>query len=222
MKIRLSPKMRLFIRQFLDESQSQYISDKSLERSFALSRLLRYPKGKVLDVGCSASDNLLPIVLAWLEWDVYGLDIRGFDFGNPHFHFVSEDIRRTSFPDGFFDYVVAVSTIEHIGLERYGTMTEDLEGDVKAVNEIKRILKLNGTFILTIPYGREVIFRSLHRVYGKHRLNLLLEGWEILDSQYYVPIEIDRWRLMPEDSAAKVDASKGSYAIALFELRPIK
>jgi len=221
-KIKLSPKMRLFIRRFLDEGQSQYISDKALERSYALSKLLRHKKGNVLEVGCSAADNQLPIVLAWLGWDVYGLDIRGFDLNHPNFHFISEDIRQTSFHDDFFDYVTAVSTIEHIGLVRYGTTEEDPEGDVKAVREIKRILKPKGTFILTIPYGREAVIKPLHRVYGKHRLNLLLEGWEVLDSQYYAPTEQGQWKLAPEHSAAEVDASKGNYAIALFELRPGK
>jgi hypothetical protein len=49
----------------------------------------------------------------------------------PNFYFVKRNIRKTDLPNGYFDAVVAVSTIEHIGV-----LENDQEGDKKAINEI--------------------------------------------------------------------------------------
>jgi SAM-dependent methyltransferase len=113
--------------------------------------------GKVLDVGCAATRNYLPASLALLGWEVWGIDIREWKFKFPNFHFVVGDIRQTTFPDNFFDCVYAVSTLDHIGLSgRYGITKYDPQGDFKAIREIARILRNEGTLLITIPYGKKI------------------------------------------------------------------
>ena len=54
-------------------------------------------------------------------------------------NFVISDAAKTKFPNSFFNTIIANSTFEHI------------ENDITAVVEVARILKPNGSFMLTVP-----------------------------------------------------------------------
>jgi SAM-dependent methyltransferase len=71
------------------------------------------------------------------------------------------DLRDLEFRDARFDFVVCISTIEHVGMEN--TMytganaispSGDRKGFLAAVEEMKRILKPGGVFYVTFPFGR--------------------------------------------------------------------
>ena len=64
---------------------------------------------------------------------------------------------------------------------RYGDEI-DPDGDLKAMEEIKKLLKEGGLFFLSVPIGEDRVMWNAHRVYGEIRLKLLLEGWEWIDS----------------------------------------
>lgn len=74
--------------------------------------------------------------------------------------------------------VISISTIEHDGLGRYGDPLDPM-ADLKSMSAIKRLLKPNGLFFLSVPIGEDLLVWNLHRRYGKNRLPLLLEGWKI-------------------------------------------
>jgi SAM-dependent methyltransferase len=80
-----------------------------------------------------------------------------------------------------FDVCISVSSIEHSGLGRYGDNIDPM-GDIKAMKDIKNILKKGGLFFLSVPIGDDRIMWNAHRVYGKIRLELLLDGWECIDT----------------------------------------
>lgn len=76
--------------------------------------------------------------------------------------------------------VIALSTIEHIGLacEGYGTDADDVElGDRRAVEGCMRALRPGGRMLLTVPYGFQAENRDWYRVYSAQTLNRLLEGF---------------------------------------------
>lgn len=87
---------------------------------------------------------------------------------NPNFNhlgisYVYTDLRNTFFRDLYFDVIVSHSTIEHIDMDNsiYGYEITHLKDEEKksyeylsAVNEFLRILKPNGTLILTFPFGK--------------------------------------------------------------------
>lgn len=54
-----------------------------------------------------------------------------------------EDLRALSFADNSLSSVSCMHVIEHIGLGRYGD-TLDYDGDLKAVNELKRVVRPGG------------------------------------------------------------------------------
>jgi SAM-dependent methyltransferase len=75
--------------------------------------------------------------------------------------YVYEDLRESCFTDNYFDWVVCLSTIEHIGLDNTMLYTQDeakRESDndayLVAVRELRRVLKPGGTLFLSMPYGR--------------------------------------------------------------------
>lgn len=200
------------------------VSERVIEYAFVVKHLKNLSGGKVLDVGCTNPGNCLSTILAAMGFDVYGIDLHEFKVRYSKLNFSIQDIRATSFPDQFFDRIIAVSTIEHIGLGgRYGITESDPEGDKKAIKEMLRILKPDGKLLVTVPYTNKfTVMASLARFYDRQRLrdylfdNLLIEAEE-----YAVIDEKGYWATCTELRASEVDVSKSggfNSAIAMFQV----
>ena len=75
--------------------------------------------------------------------------------------YVYEDLRRSCFRDGYFDAVVSLSTVEHIGLDNSLLYSGDCAHQenrpdtyLEAIREFARVLKPGGTLLLSVPFGR--------------------------------------------------------------------
>ncbi len=64
--------------------------------------------------------------------------------GLTNLHYQIADVRQLEFASDRFDHVISISVLEHIYPET--------DGDLTALQEIRRVLKPNGTLHLTIPY----------------------------------------------------------------------
>jgi SAM-dependent methyltransferase len=202
----------------LDTIEQGSINSRLIEYPFVLQKLIPRPPGKVLDVGCADGGNILAPTLAALGWQVYGIDIRIFNLTHPNFHFIRGDIRQTDFSSASFDYAYAVSTLEHIGLAgRYGITRDDADGDLKAVQEVRRILKPGGIFLLTLPYGKGGIVRPTERVYNSTMLSRLLEGWKVSEVLYQYVDNEGVWHEVSEEVAG-CTKTPGGVCVALVEL----
>ena len=49
------------------------------------------------------------------------------------------------------------------------------------MQEARELLLDGGILFLGVPLGQDCIVWNGHRIYGKHRLPLLLKGWELID-----------------------------------------
>ena len=78
-----------------------------------------------------------------------------------------------------FDCGVTISALEHDGLGRYGDPIDPM-GDVKTMKSYKNIIKKNGIMFLSVPVGQDAVCWNSHRIYGRYRLPMLLDGWKIL------------------------------------------
>lgn len=67
----------------------------------------------------------------------------------------------------------------------------DPDGDLKAMQKMKRILNLGGLLLLAVPTGRDKILFNNARIYGHHRLPKLMEGFEWIDSWGYTASDLD-------------------------------
>jgi hypothetical protein len=79
-----------------------------------------------------------------------------------------------------FDFATSISSFEHDGLGRYGDPINPI-GDLIAMKQLKKIVKRGGLLFLSVPIGKDTLIWNLHRVYGKLRFPLLIEGWKLID-----------------------------------------
>lgn len=147
-------------------------TDRYVEYPWALSAISQFDRmSKILDIGCSGS--MFPLILDSIGMDAYGIDIRD----NPTkdgFNFIKGDICDCNFEKNTFRIITAISTIEHIGLKRYGA---GKHSDFSAINEIHRILRPDGLFLMTVPFGDKYTEEKFHRIYDKDRLKDLLKDF---------------------------------------------
>jgi SAM-dependent methyltransferase len=203
----------------LDAVSGALLNSRIVEYPYVIERLHGLAPGRALDVGATDSGNFLAPALVAMGWEVWGIDMRPFRLDLAGFHSVMGDIRTTSFADGFFDVAYCVSTIEHVGLSgRYGVRVEDKDGDITAASEIRRIVRADGRFILTIPYGSGGIVKPAERIYDKARLDRLTQGWKIVHRRFHHLDEEGHWHEVDEAEAART-RTPGGVTIALLEMR---
>lgn len=131
---------------------------------------------KLLDIGCSGS--YLCYELLHQGFDVYGLDIEPYPRKKPTFKFYLADVSNTPFPNNYFDVIVAISALEHVGLGAYGDPVYP-NGDLTALREIARILSPGGYLLITVPYAH-IFSVTWQRIYDWKTLESLINGLFII------------------------------------------
>jgi len=125
---------------------------------------------------------------------------------------------KLDFPENYFDWIVNISTQEHIGIgfHIYG---DPLYEDKKKVDEILfdkyyRALKHGGKMILTIPFGKSGYTTHFHRLkmYGKQDVDEMLKQFRWIESEYWyledwdtVHVPHTRVKTTPEEVAQHTD-----------------
>jgi SAM-dependent methyltransferase len=100
----------------------------------------------------------------------------------------SADLTRLPFANESISCLSCMHVIEHIGLGRYGDPI-DYEGDVKAINELKRVTKKNGYLLFVTPIGSKAkIIYNLHRIYTHDQI-----------LSYFKDLSLVEWQLIPEN-----------------------
>jgi uncharacterized protein DUF268 len=85
-----------------------------------------------------------------------------------------------------FDVACSISSFEHDGLGMYGDPL-DPDGDLKAMQKMKGVVKPGGLMFFAVPVGKDKILYNLCRIYGEVRLKKMFEGWEVLDTFGFHP-----------------------------------
>lgn len=156
----------------------RYLEDNVVsERSVEIPWAIRNSVAPILDVGCVESTYLDD-----LPEPVDGLDVRNGGEGF-RYKFVA-DIRDVDLPDRYAT-VLAISTLEHVGLDHapYGTEEDDpVNGDIEAVMGCWRHVAPEGKLLISVPFGAP-------RNYGWFR-QYDLEGLARLCGSLYFTAEI--------------------------------
>lgn len=193
--------------------------DRDIEWSWILSEL---PEGQkcVLDFG-PGPFQLISFVAARKGLNVIRFDIQEIEklAEMENIEYICGDIASYELEKNSFDIIVNVSTIEHVGLGRYGDSKSD-QGDLKAMQLLKTLLKPGGRMLLTIPVGIDAIHSFLHRVYGEKRLPMLLEGFCEIKSEFWAKSDRRIWGRVSREKALKTKSSSYYYALGLFVLEP--
>jgi SAM-dependent methyltransferase len=112
--------------------------------------------GMAIDVGCGRS--VFPRFLAGIGCkDVYAADpCIGINENKAGVCYRKMSMTNISFEDGFFDYVFAISSIEHINAGKFKIEGMEFDtGDTEAMLELCRIVKPGGILVLTTDFAPE-------------------------------------------------------------------
>lgn len=171
---------------------------------------------KHVDIG-SRVDGFVAHVASFREIEVF--DIRPMEMSIPNVRFVKMDLMEGG--SDYTDYADSISSlhaIEHFGLGRYGDRI-DVNGHIKGLDNIYRMLKKHGTFYLSVPIGRQRVEFNAHRVFSpRYLLDLLRGRYEILSFSYVD----DAGALHPNAALDEVALAKDfdcEYGCGIFELR---
>ena len=198
-----------------DMSGPAAAGDRHHEYAYTVDAIVRFGLiGKeLLDLGSSGS--FLPGIMAALGCRVTCYDVRVWPMKWPNLIVKTGDllaVDQGSFPMASFDAISCISTIEHLGLGRYGDAVE-VDGDLAGMHRLKEVLKPGGLMILTVPFGRAEVAYPAHRIYDRARFNRLIDGMEVLDQRFYGPVERPGvFQPCSEEETAEITADNG-YAV---------
>jgi len=140
------------------------------EREVQIPWSFAHARPPCLDVGCAESSYL-----AYLPAPADGIDSRACN-GLPLRQCFQGDIRTFTFPEKYRT-VLAVSTLEHVGLAVYGHDDDDVDnGDRAALEGCVNAVEPGGQVLLTVPFGEAGNFGWWRR-YNLAGLRALLDGY---------------------------------------------
>lgn len=100
------------------------------------------------------------------------------------------DLLKLPFASNSIDSLSCMHVIEHVGLGRYGDPV-DFNGDLKAVSELKRVLKKGGDLLFVVPVGKPRIVFNAHRIYGFEQIVTMFSDLNLIE-----------FSLVPDDKAS--------------------
>ena len=90
------------------------------------------------------------------------------------------DLMALPFANNSVETISCMHVIEHIGLGRYGDPL-DPNGDVKAIDELKRVVQKEGHIIFVVPVGIPQIMFNAHRIYSYNQIMERFNGCELVE-----------------------------------------
>ena len=106
------------------------------------------------------------------------------------------DLLSLPFPNDSVKSIFCMHTIEHIGLGRYGDPI-DVNGDLKAIKELKRVLAPGGSLLFVAPIGKPRIYFNAHRVYSYSQI-----------MNYFSDLTLKEFSLIPKGGGIIYNASQ--------------
>lgn len=96
------------------------------------------------------------------------------------------DLNNLPFESNSQPSISCMHTVEHIGLARYGDPL-DPQGDLKAIDELKRIVMPGGDLLFVTPVGQSRIEFNAHRIYSYEQI-----------VEYFSPLQLKEFSLIPD------------------------
>lgn len=148
-------------------------NERVVEIPWALMQLPH--NGTILDIGSCEATYLSTIVNPGRI--LHCLDVRDCQADLPeNVYFHHQSLIGNDLPASYFDAILVLSTLEHIGLPHYDQ--QGLENsDVLALSEIRRLLKPSGSTIITLPAGRSKL-TLWYRQYSPEDIKQLFAQWQ--------------------------------------------
>jgi Methyltransferase domain len=181
---------RSFPQDRLPQGWGLWLDERAVEYPWFLSRLPRTP-GRLLDAGSILNyDYILrhealankTIFISTLAPESESYYERGISY-------VFEDLRDSCYRDNYFDWIVSISTLEHVGMDNTLLYTNDrsknesdCDSHLKALSELRRMLKRGGVLYITLPFGRAQSHGWL-QIFDSQMVTRLLDVFQPVSSQ---------------------------------------
>jgi SAM-dependent methyltransferase len=137
------------------------LDERLVEYPWLFSRLPAGP-GELLDAGSVLNHDFILSHprLKSKKITIMTLAPEDHSFWERGINYIYGDLRHTYFRDECLDFVVCISTLEHIGLDNQrfhaGELHEKASGShLAAVQEFRRTLKSGGRCYITVPFGKK-------------------------------------------------------------------
>lgn len=177
--------------------------------SWAARTLARINPRKHIDISSSIYFN--SIVSAFIPIDFY--DYRPAILPLSDLTSKSADLMNLPFKTNSIPSISCMHVIEHVGLGRYGDPI-DPQGDIKAINELKRVVKPGGSLLFVTPLGSKAKIQfNAHRIYTKI---MILEYFKEFKLKEFVYISEHHPEKGLQTNPSKHDLTNDSYSTACF------
>lgn len=147
----------------------------------------------VFHIDISSSLSFSTLVSAFLPVEFY--DYRPAELHLKNLVSHRADLLHLPFETDSIQSLSCMHVVEHIGLGRYGE-TLDPDGDLKAIAELKRVLKPGGNLLFVTPVGHSRIQFNAHRIYSYDQIfnsmeGLTLKQFALVDDKGYFSVDAD-------------------------------
>lgn len=183
------------------------IDERIIEYPWLFSRL-PLGNGRLLDAGSILNFNFIKSQKALSNKKIFISTLAPEDncFWKDGISYVYEDLRETCYRDNYFDWVVSLSTVEHIGLDN--TILYTADGSKKenrpssylgAIKEFYRILKPGGVLYLSVPYGKYKN-HNWFQVFNEEMIGRLIDTFSPASfNEFYFKYESEGWRVSTKE-----------------------
>jgi SAM-dependent methyltransferase len=137
-------------------------------------------------VDISSSLYFSTIVSAFVPVEYY--DLRRADLSLSGFSSHDATLLSLPFEDASVESLSCMHVLEHVGLGRYGDPL-DPDGDLKAIQELKRVLAPGGNLLFVVPIGKPRVMFNAHRIYSYEQI-----------TSYFSELDLRAFALIPDAS----------------------
>lgn len=179
------------------------IDERIIEYPWLFSRL-PLDNGRLLDAGSILNYDFIKSQKALSEKKIFISTLAPEDncFWKDGISYVYEDLRETCYRDNYFDWIVSLSTVEHIGLDNTVLYTADSSKKenrpssyLDAIKEFYRILKPGGILYFSVPFGKYKN-HGWFQVFDGEMVGRLIDTFSPAScNEYYFKYESNGWRV---------------------------
>jgi len=185
--------------------------ERVVEYSWVYGQLPADP-GKMLDAGSALNHEFLLVrkPVASADLTICTLSPEKRCFFDRSISYVYDDLRDSMLRSDYFDTVVSISTIEHIGLDNTMLYTSDASkseaddsGYLAAVREFRRVIKPGGVCLITVPFGKPAV-RGWFQVFDPSMIQSVIDAFQPVEYQVdYFAYEQTGWHRSSAEALAK-------------------